>query len=249
LDPRVAADEIYRNALRGIHSVSFSENPYGLGYPSIHTGHWDPFLRACEETSTVINLHVGSSGSLHQASPDAPSIATSALFPVNGIEAVIDWIFSKIPIKFPNIKIVLSEAGFSWVPMVLERLDVAYRRREETATWTPDDPHPSEILRRNFYFTSIEDPSGFQMLDIVGADRVMVETDFPHPDGTWPNSQEIFHEQLHELPVSTIKKVCYENAANLYQTPVPSDEFLSQATLFASGSAHGNGAATTGEPS
>ncbi len=54
--------EIRRNAERGCHAVSFSENPQGLGYPSIHTSHWDPFFAACEETGTVINLHVGSSG-------------------------------------------------------------------------------------------------------------------------------------------------------------------------------------------
>jgi predicted TIM-barrel fold metal-dependent hydrolase len=231
-DVEIAAQEIYRNADRGIHSVSFSENPYGLGYPSIHSGHWDPFLKACAETGTVVNLHVGSSGSLHQASPDAPSIATSALFPVNGIEAVLDWIFSKIPIRFPDIKLVLSEAGMSWVPMVQERLDVAYRRRRETSTWTDADPHPRDVLSRNFWFTSIEDPAGFRMLDLIGEDRVMVETDFPHPDGTWPGSQGIFKEQMEHLPVSTIKKICFENAANLYQHPLPNNEFLSKASAL-----------------
>jgi len=42
--------------------VSFSENPEGLGFPNIYDRFWDPFFAACEETQTVVNLHVGSSG-------------------------------------------------------------------------------------------------------------------------------------------------------------------------------------------
>src|SRR5207253_935293 len=62
-DPQVAADEIRRNAARGVHAVSFSENPEGLGFPSIYDADaWDPFFAACAETDTVVNLHVGSAG-------------------------------------------------------------------------------------------------------------------------------------------------------------------------------------------
>src|SRR5207247_2313253 len=64
-DADAAAAEIYRNAERGVHSVSFSENPEALGYPNVYDRYWDPFFRACEETQTVVNLHVGSSGTSH----------------------------------------------------------------------------------------------------------------------------------------------------------------------------------------
>ena len=43
-----------------IHSLSFPEMPEKLGLPSINTGYWDPLMRACEETGTVLSLHVGS---------------------------------------------------------------------------------------------------------------------------------------------------------------------------------------------
>ncbi len=65
-DPRIAADEIYRNAERGFRAVSFSENPEGLGFPNVYQPYWEPFFAACEETQTVINLHVGSSGTTRQ---------------------------------------------------------------------------------------------------------------------------------------------------------------------------------------
>ena len=75
LDPELAADEIRRNAARGFKAVSFPENPEPLGLPSIHTGYWDPLLAACEETDTVVCLHVGSSGATPTTSSDAPGDA------------------------------------------------------------------------------------------------------------------------------------------------------------------------------
>ena len=71
-DVDTAAAEIRRNADRGFKAVAFSENPEKLGLPSIHTRHWDPFFEACEETGTVVNLHVGSSSETLIPSSDSP---------------------------------------------------------------------------------------------------------------------------------------------------------------------------------
>jgi predicted TIM-barrel fold metal-dependent hydrolase len=221
-DPELAAKEIRRNAARGVHAVSFTENPSALGYPSVHTDHWEPFWRACAETETAVNLHIGSSGRISCPSPDSPVPAQVALFPVNGIETVVDWIFSGIPQRYPDIHIVLSEAGISWVPMVVERLHRAYRQRDaEPAFWTGHPTHPVDVLHRNFWFTSIEDPSSFTQLDVIGEDRMMLEVDFPHTDSTWPDSQALFQLELESLSTQTVKKICFENAAALYHHPAP----------------------------
>ncbi|MEU6126475.1 amidohydrolase family protein, partial [Streptomyces sp. NPDC047123] len=60
-DAELAAAEVRRNAARGVRAVAFSEIPPHLGLPSIHTDEWDPFLRACDETGTVVAMHIGSS--------------------------------------------------------------------------------------------------------------------------------------------------------------------------------------------
>jgi len=41
---------VRRNAERGFTAVTFSEAPHMLGLPSLHSGHWDPLMAACEET-------------------------------------------------------------------------------------------------------------------------------------------------------------------------------------------------------
>jgi predicted TIM-barrel fold metal-dependent hydrolase len=231
LDPEVAATEIRRNAARGVHAVTFVENPSPLGYPSIHSGHWDPFMAACAETETSINLHLGSSGRISCPSPDSPDPSQIALFPINGIEASCEWIFSQIPERYPEIRIVLSEAGVSWVPMVIERLHRAWRQRDAAPhAWSANPTHPVDVLRRNFWFTSIEDPSSFRQLDIIGEDHVMLEVDFPHTDSTWPDSQALFRSELEGLPVETVHKICYGNAAKLYHHPEPPAEMVANST-------------------
>jgi predicted TIM-barrel fold metal-dependent hydrolase len=233
-DATLAAAEIRRNADRGFRAVSFSENPEGLGFAPLYGDDWDPFFAACEETGTVINLHVGSSGRTPNPSSMSPADVISALFPVSGIETVVDWIYARIPIRFPELRIALSEAGVSWVPMVIERLRRSYRMVEASDCWQASDPDPVELLRRSFYFTSIEDPSAFRMLDLIGEDRVMVESDFPHMDSTWPASQEMLRGQLEGLPRETVEKVCFGNAAALYRHPLPPPELIARSEVASS---------------
>jgi predicted TIM-barrel fold metal-dependent hydrolase len=230
-DPEVAAAEIRANAARGFRAVTFTENPEGQGLPSIHTRHWDPFFEACEETRTVVNLHVGSSGTVACPSTDTPQDARIALFPVCGVLATIDWIFSRIPLRFPNLQIVLSEAGISWVPMVIERLTRAHRQLKTSRVWTAADPHPVDVLRRSFFFTSLEDPNGFRMLDVIGERNVMVECDYPHPDSIWPGAQEHLRSQLDQLPADQIRMACYENAADLYRSTLPPESLIRRSVV------------------
>ena len=234
-----AAAEIRQNASRGFRAVTFSENPELLGLPSIHTGHWDPFFAACEETGTVINLHVGSSGHVHMPSSDSPVPLSVVLFPLNAIEAIVDWIYSRIPIRFPKLKIVLSEGGASWVPMIVERLNRAQRSLEAQTYWTTNDPHPVDVLRNSFWFASIEDPSAFRILDVVGEDRMMVETDYPHPDSTWPDSQALFAQQMEALPEATVRRICFGNAAELYTHPEPPQSMIDASTFWSTSQSGG----------
>jgi predicted TIM-barrel fold metal-dependent hydrolase len=73
-DPVAAGDEVRRNAARGVRAVTFSELPQELGLPSLHDAgrHWEPFLAACDETATVICVHIGSSSRTVRSSADAP---------------------------------------------------------------------------------------------------------------------------------------------------------------------------------
>ena len=126
----------------------------------------------------------------------------AAPFPLNGIEAVVEWTFAKIPARFPGLKIVLSEAGVSWVPMAIERVRRGHRQLPSSLMmrWADDEADPVELMQRCFYYTSIEDPSAFRMLDLIGEDRVMLEVDYPHGDSSWPDTQELHPRRARRPP-------------------------------------------------
>ena len=77
-DPDLAAAEVRRCAAQGSHAIAFSENPAALGLPSVHTAAWDPLWAACQETDTVVNMHIGSSSTFSKTSDDAPPLVIIA---------------------------------------------------------------------------------------------------------------------------------------------------------------------------
>jgi predicted TIM-barrel fold metal-dependent hydrolase len=220
LDADVGAEMIRQNADRGFRAVSFSEEPSRLGFPTIHSGYWDPFLQACEETGTVINLHIGSSGSSPATTADAPPDVAGVLFFAYAISAAVDWLFSLAPVRYPELKICLSEGGIGWVPALLDRLDHMGTYSQMYGTWQ-SDLTPSEVLRRNFWFCAVEDQSTFALRYRIGVDHILLESDYPHCDSTWPNTQRVIEEEIGGLPVADIRKLTWENASILYRHPVP----------------------------
>ena len=220
LDPVVAAEEIRRNAGRGFRAVSFTESPGKMGLPSLYSEHWDPFFRACEETETVVCLHFGSSGTTPTASDDAPPEAVTVLFGSN-MAAAVDWLFAKVPLRFPDIKLCLSEGGIGWVPAMLDRLDHMRKYEEMFGTFAGSDLTPTELVQRNFWFCAIDEPSGIQMRDRIGLENIVVESDYPHADSTWPDTQAVLDRSLAGLPADEAAAITWRNASELFRHPVP----------------------------
>jgi predicted TIM-barrel fold metal-dependent hydrolase len=221
LDPSLAAEELRRNAARGFKAVTFSEAPHLLGLPSLHTGYWDPLMAACEETGTVVNLHVGSSSSSPSTSGDAPPDVVGALFFGYAMFAAVDWLFSRIPVRFPGLRICLSEGGIGWVPALVDRLEHMQRYSDMYGTWEGIELTPAEVLRRNFWFCAIEDPSAFGARDRIGVDRILLESDYPHCDSTWPDTQAVIEREIGHLPPDDVRRITWANASELYRHAVP----------------------------
>jgi predicted TIM-barrel fold metal-dependent hydrolase len=222
LDPHVGAEEIRRNATRGFKAVTFSEAPQKLGLPSLHSGHWDPMMRACAETGTVVNIHIGSSGTSPATADDAPADTVGVLFFGYAMFAAVDWLYSMIPVRYPDLRICMSEGGIGWVAGLLDRLDHMLSYHDMYGTWTADiGLTPSEVLKRNFWFCAVEDPSSFGQRDRIGVENILLESDYPHCDSTWPNTQEIIHREIGQLPAGEVRRITWQNASELYRHEVP----------------------------
>ena len=75
---------------------------------------------------------------------------------------------------------------------------------------------PSEYWQRNCRATYQTDPVGIKNLDYLGEDNVMWGSDFPHPDGVWPDSKEFIARELGDVTDDVRHKIICANAAKLY---------------------------------
>jgi predicted TIM-barrel fold metal-dependent hydrolase len=220
-DPEEGAAEIRRNAARGFTGVTLPEQPHRIGMEPIFSSWWDPIIAACAETDTVICLHVGSTGVVDMP-PGAPMVALGAtLFGQLSLAACAEWLWSGYPVKYPDLKIAMSEGGIGWVAMLHDRLENIVDRSGYGRYFQSRELRPAEVLHRNFWFCTIDDPSTISTRHTVGIDHIMFETDYPHGDGTWPDSQHVFEEFYGSLPADEIAKISHENAAALFRHPLP----------------------------
>ena len=215
-DPELAAAEVRRTAAKGCHSLTFTENPALLDYPSFHSDAWDPLWAACSDTDTVVSIHLGSGGKLVQTSADAPVDVMMTLQPMVVCQCAADIMWSKILPKFPGIKFALSEGGTGWIPYFLERIDRTYDLHH---LWTGQDfgsKLPSEVFREHFLTCFIDDPVGVQLRDRIGIDNVCWELDYPHADSAWPNAPEELGAVLADAAPDDVAKITHENAMRWY---------------------------------
>lgn len=143
-----------------------------------------------------------------------PGTSTSLIGARTGQESLTEWLESDNFERYPNLKIALSENGVGWIPSVLSLADWT-----ETLNRTaePDDgPMPTEIFREHVFGCFIHEPITAKLLDEIGADNVMVETDFPHTATNWPKSLEFVDECLAGLPDDVRRKIVRGNAERVF---------------------------------
>ncbi len=214
-DPALAAAEVRRNAARGVRVAVFSEVPAWLGLPSIHSGEWDPFFRACAETGTVVCMHIGSGSRSMITSEDAPHAVRSVMIYANSSASMLDFLTSGVMARFPNLKLMYAEAQIGWVPYVIARADDLWRQQPWNFEGRVPEP-PSTYYYDRIYSCFFRDAVGIELLDRLGRDQVLYETDYPHQDGTFPHSPKIAAELFGHLPQETVDKLARGNSAKLF---------------------------------
>jgi predicted TIM-barrel fold metal-dependent hydrolase len=215
-DPEACAAEVRRTAAKGAHAVTFSENPSKLGWPSIHSDHWDPFWAACSDENVVVCMHIGSSSQLVITSPDAPIDCLITLTPMNIVQAAADLVWSHVLRKFPALNVALSEGGIGWIPYFLERVDYNYDRHHRWTGQDFGDRLPSEVFNEHVITCFIDDHFGVASREFLNMDRVCWECDYPHSDSTWPTAPETLAKQLDGVSDHDINRITHLNAMRLF---------------------------------
>jgi predicted TIM-barrel fold metal-dependent hydrolase len=195
-DAELAAAEIRRCAEKGSFAITFPENPYPLGLPSIHdkSRFWDPVFQACEDTESTICMHIGSSSSMPTTSPDAPFIVSSTLTFSNAMGSMVDFIFSGTLERFKTLKLAYSEGQVGWMPYVMERADKLAAERVADDTFGTTLPHPPSSYVDRIYGCVFDDEVGLANRGRIGMDQITFEVDYPHADSTFPHTLEVATE-------------------------------------------------------
>lgn len=228
-DPQLAAKEVERASAKGARTIGFPENCAPLGLPSLYTDHWDPLFRAAEEAQLPLSIHIGTSGVHPSTSPDADRAAGTALWATHSMATAVDMCFSSVFRKFPRLKVALSEGGIGWIPFLLERMDYTWERQR---SWSTVDKNvaPSELFRRHIYGCFIDDEIGVKLRNEIGIENIMLETDYPHSDTTFPHSRKRAAQVLADVSDADAHRIVELNARKLYRfMPKGAEERLAAA--------------------
>ncbi len=228
-DVDAAVAEVARCAELGHRGVLFTGEPQRFGLPYLGDPHWDPLWSVAQEAALPISFHIGGGDFLGDFAParikahgmGAVHVSTSvALFLGNGLQ-IVDLLTSGLLARFPELKFVSVESGVGFLPFVLEAADYAYGQsamRKER----PNDGLPSEYFHRQVYGCTFFEADGLgRVVDAIGADHLLFETDYPHPICLYGNVREMIDATFADLPDEVRRKVLWENSASLYRVEVP----------------------------
>ena len=216
-DAKVAAEEVEHCAKLGLPGVLFV--PWGAVMPVWHDM-WEPMWAAAEEASLAFNFHVFEGGGatvgyeVNGVSHPASVGSWTVVAPLQMDEICASIILSGVCERHPKLKFVLGEAGIGWIPYLLERMDDTYAER--LADDLRLDMAPSEYFKRQIYSTFQKDFHGLKAMGEIAPDNIMWGSDYPHRDGTWPNSQAAIDDQFRDVSPELAKKALWGNARHVY---------------------------------
>ena len=179
---------------------------------------WDPLWNVCEETGLVVSFHTGGGMYSVMTTPGSwEMMATVVVLPLQLDEAICNVVFAGTLERHPKLKVIVAESGIGWLPYLIERMDYEHKRYFDTVKDHRNERLPSELVRRQMWFSFEHDDIGTKMVPMIGEDNVMWASDYPHGDSTWPNSRKALAQSpLAALGDDVLRKVTCDNAARIY---------------------------------
>ena len=211
-----AIEELERVGKRG--SVRGVEIPLHKDMNPLWDPYWEPLWAAVNELGLPVHFHtIGGGHPETQGFPLQVQRAAWAVYITGfGIQmagVLMSMIFSGVFEKYPKLRLVIGESGIGWIPYVLDHMDLEWEDQFHDLSLTMK---PSDYWRRQCAATYQTDRIGIKLLDELGTENVMWGSDFPHPDGIWPDSQSVIDRELGHLPENVRRKIVCDNAAALY---------------------------------
>jgi predicted TIM-barrel fold metal-dependent hydrolase len=211
-------EELERAARLGLSGAMITEYP--LEDRRYDQPEYEPFWAAAQALEMPLSLHTATrrQGKIRGAGArtlrDASSRATKAFYPAL---SMCDMIFSGVFERYPRLTLAIVEFELSWAPHLLTTMDYTYRERHEEAIYRfKDGMRPSDFFHRNVVLSFQEDAVGIRLRDVIGVDKLMWGSDYPHSESTFPQSRKILAEILAGVPEDEQARIVGGNTARVY---------------------------------
>lgn len=213
----------------GIRGVVMPDRPERLSEPYVGTDggvnpFWEEFFDICNAQGVPLVYHLNSALDANSAIWDNlgfdQKLPIHALLHHVGCAATLsNYIVSGLLDKYDNLKIGLIESGIGWVPIWLEAMDhqlFEFRTRENRGL----QKSCKEYFAKNFWVSFwFEDYAPKHMLEEIGVNKVMFETDYPHPTSLYPGVQDKLVDVFKDHDRHTRERVLEKNAVELFNLP------------------------------
>ena len=223
-DQKEMLTELRRCIDMGLKGLVLPDTPERVGVPSFLDDYWTPLLEMCEASGISLNFHLNSAVDPNtltwegfQFEQTLSVVAT--MFSIGNAATLGNWMVSGRLDQFPKLKIGLIESGMGWVPFAVEALEHQFNemlpRFSKTLQRRPWEYFHDQFMC-SFWFEKVGPK---QLLETIGVDNVMFETDFPHPTSLYPGVQEHLRDVFSGYDKATAKKVLQDNPVRFYNLP------------------------------
>jgi predicted TIM-barrel fold metal-dependent hydrolase len=209
----------------GLKGFVLPDTPERVGVPSYMRAYWDDFLDLCSATGTPINFHLNAAMDPTTLTWDGfvfeqTLSVVATMFSIGNVATLGNWMVSGRLDKHPGLKIGLIESGMGWIPFAVEALEHQFQEMLPNRAGGVLKKAPWDYFRDHFFGTFWFETIGPQLLlETIGFDNMMFETDFPHPTSLYPGVQAHIQKALGGYDYAVKKKILETNAVRMYKLP------------------------------
>lgn len=208
----------------GIKGFVLPDTPERMKIPSYVDDYWTPLLELCSDRGAPLNFHLNTAIDPNALAWEGFAFeqtlsVVATMFSICNAATLGNWMVSGRLDRHPKLKIGLIESGMGWVPFAIEALEHQF---DEMLAGKPNlvQRRPWDYFRDHFWVTYwFEKIAPLKLLDTLGADKVLFETDFPHPTSLYPGVQDHIMATLGGYGHETRRQVLETNAVKLYNLP------------------------------
>lgn len=222
LDPAACVTELERAAALGLRPGLL---PDGIWDAPYWEPEWEPLWEAAAGLGVPLTLHVGGTrtqaAAEHKAGPNVYGGETFEGFYGGSCDmgrTLIWFTFSGMFQKYPALKIVMTEGYAFWMAGLMQFCDHHWEGRFKSVADVKVELEapPSYYMKRQARATFMWDPVALRNRDVTGTDSLLWANDYPHPEGSFPDSQQWVEKQFAGMPEDEIERITFSNAAELF---------------------------------